>query len=55
MVRYMEDTLVKEQEQSYDLDGGAEVHSTARTGSAISNRAQLYRRINIQYVLDKQG
>ena len=55
MVRYMEDTLVKEKEQSYDLDGGAEVHSTARTGSAIGNRARLYRWINIEYVLDKQG
>ena len=51
----MEDTLVKEKEQTCDLDGGAEVHSTARTGSAIGNRARLYRWINIEYVLDKQG
>jgi len=55
MVRYLKNTLVKEREQSYDLDGGAEVHSTARTGSAIGNRARLYRWINIEYVLDKQG
>ena len=38
MFRYMEDTLVKEKKQTYDLDRGAEFHSTARTESAKGNR-----------------
>ena len=32
MVRYMEDTLIKEKEQTYDLDGEAKVLSTKRMG-----------------------
>ena len=39
----MEGTLIKEKEQTYDLDGEAEVHSTERMGSGLGNRTRLYR------------
>ena len=41
MVRYKEDTLIKENEQTYDLDGRAEVDSTERMGTALGNRTRL--------------
>ena len=43
MARYMEDTLIKEKEQTYDMGGGAEVHSTERIGSILGNKTRLYR------------
>ena len=43
MVRYIEDTLIKEKDQAFDVDGGAEVHPIERMGSMLGNRTRLYR------------